>query len=304
MKILLTGSGGFIGSYLYARNPSLFRCVVRNNPNLLEVDNFFIDAFSSKTIWNGAFDDIDSVLHLAGIAHSKSSELGEYRDVNLFGTLHLAREAANSGVKRFIFVSSILVNGRNSIDGTFSIDSKPNPQGDFANYKFQAEEELKKISNETGMELVIIRPTLVYGPNAPGNFGLLKRLVQKSPVLPFGLSKNKRDFISLQNLGDLLLTCANHPNAAGHIFLASDGMSVSIKEFTNAIARGLGKPLIQLPIPISLISFASRMLGKSEVMEQLFGNLQVDSSNAQEILSWAPPYTMEQAMASLSEKTK
>jgi len=154
------------------------------------------------------------------------------------------------------------------------------------------------------MEIVIVKPTLVYGPEAPGNFGLLTKLVHKFPLLPFGLAKNKRDFIAVQNLVDLLIVCAKHPDAAGHTFLASDCETVSIKEFTNAIAKGLNRTLIQVPVPNYIMRFAAKLVGKSLMLEQLLGNLQVDSSNAQEVLGWIPPYTMEQAMASLSENTK
>ena len=152
--------------------------------------------------------------------------------------------------------------------------------------------------------MVIVRPTLVYGPNAAGNFGALTRLVNKLPALPFGLANNKRDFIAVQNLVDLLITCANHPKAAGHTFLASDGETMSIKEFTNAIADGLDKRLIQLPVPISLMKLVGKLLGKSAMVEQLVGNLEVDSSNLQEVLDWTRPYTMKQAMSSLSENKK
>jgi nucleoside-diphosphate-sugar epimerase len=178
------------------------------------------------------------------------------------------------------------------------------PHNHYAKSKSLAELGLKKIASETGLEVIVVRPTLVYGPKAPGNFGLLTKLVHKLPLLPFGLADNKRDFIAVQNLVDLLMTCVNHPNAAGHTFLASDCQTVSIKSFTNAVGKGLGKTVIQLPVPVSLMRLTARLVGKSAMMEQLLGNLQVDSSNAHDVLGWVPPYTMEQAMASLSENKK
>jgi nucleoside-diphosphate-sugar epimerase len=145
---------------------------------------------------------------------------------------------------------------------------------------------------------------LVYGPNAPGNFGLLTTLVQKLPVLPFGLANNKRDFIAVQNLADLLITCVSHPNAAGHTFLAADMKPISIKDFTNAIADGLGRQVLQLPISVSFMRLVGKIIGKSAMVEQLVGNLQVDTSNVKEVLGWTPPLTMQQAMATLRNSGK
>ncbi len=152
------------------------------------------------------------------------------------------------------------------------------------------------------MEIVIVRPTLVYGHNAPGNFGTLVNLIKKVPILPFGLASNRRDFISVKNLADFLIVCALHENAMGHIFLPSDGHSLSIKDFTNSIAKGLDKTLVQIPIPFSLMRFFASVIGKSSTIEQLLGNLQVDSSNAFDVLGWTAPYNIEQTMASLSER--
>ncbi len=242
---------------------------------------------------------MDSVIHLAGLAHSESYSRLDYKKVNVEGSLCLARAAANSGVKRFVFVSSIGVNGISTQSQPFSNDTPERPQNAYAESKYEAELGLKKISSETGLELVIVRPTLVYGQNAPGNFGMLTKLVKKLPLLPFGLANNRRDFIAVQNLADLLVTCAKHKSAAGQTFLASDGETVSTKDFTNAMAKGLGKNVIQLPIPVSLMRFTGRLTGKSRMIEQLFGNLEVDSSNIQQVLGWEPPLTMEQAMASL-----
>jgi nucleoside-diphosphate-sugar epimerase len=304
MRVLLTGATGFIGNNLESTNSDLFRCVIRSGEKYSFSNCYLINGLTKKTNWDDAFVDCNTVIHLAGLAHSHSYSEDDYRTVNVDGTLHLASQAAKADVKRFVFVSSIGVNGTKTNQFSFSNTSDVNPHNAYAQSKYDAEVGLKKIAEETGLEVVIVRPTLVYGPNAPGNFGSLTKLVQKFPFLPFGLSDNKRDFIAVQNLADLLLTCANHPNAAGHTFLASDGETVSIKVFTNAIAKGLNKTLIQLPVPISLMRLGARLVGKLSIAEQLLGNLQVDSSNAHEVLGWSPPYTMEQAMASLSESKK
>ncbi|MCU8082682.1 NAD-dependent epimerase/dehydratase family protein [Shewanella sp. SM23] len=302
MSILVTGATGFIGKELNLKVEC--RSVLRGCSSESDEKCFFIEQLDGVTSWNNAFVGIESVIHLAGLAHSDTFTLSDYRTVNVEGTLHFAREAAEAGVKRFVFVSSIGVNGFVSNCRPFTSAAKPMPHSDYAQSKYEAEIGLINISEETGLEVVIVRPTLVYGVNAPGNFGRLTKLVQKFTFLPFGLVNNKRDFIAVQNLVDLLILCARHPNAAGHIFLASDGETVSIKEFTNAIAKGLGKIVIQCPVPISLMKATSKVLGRSAMIYQLFSNLEVDSSNTKEVLGWSPPYTMEQAMASLSENKK
>lgn len=302
MNILLTGASGFVGNH-FCGHDSIKRVVVRDSDNCSHwhSQQYQVDAIDGRTCWSGAFDGIKSIIHLAGLAHNNFYSINDYQTVNVDGTLHLAREAAKVSVKRFVFVSSIGVNGSETQRTPFSPISIENPHNDYAKSKYDAELGLKKIALETGLEVVIVRPTLVYGRNAPGNFGSLTSLVSKFPILPFGLINNKRDFIAVQNLVDLLITCAKHPNAAGHIFLASDCETVSIQEFTDAIATGLGRKIYQLPIPAFLMASAARFVGKSAMANQLLGNLQVDSSNAYEVLGWKPPYTMKQAMASLSE---
>jgi nucleoside-diphosphate-sugar epimerase len=250
-------------------------------------------------------NNYETVIHLAAKAHvlEVHVSLEEYLKVNRDQTIILAKMLADNGMKRFIYMSSIGVNGaHSSIGSSFTGKSTPNPHSDYALSKYEAEIGLKKLAKQMGFELVIIRPTLVYGPNAPGNFGSLCSLVSKSPFLPFSLINNKRDFISVQNLASLIVTCLNNPNAAGHTFLASDSQTVSIKDFTNAIAKGVGTNLIQLPVPVSLMRFAGKLLGKSTMVEQLVGNLEVDSSNLFEVLDWTPPYTMEESMSFLKQE--
>lgn len=305
-QILLTGYSGFVGRHV-ASNYNVHRVVLRESNSTVHNFNgtiFKINDLDGLTNWTGAFENITSVIHLAGLAHSNEYDLFDYNRVNVDGTIRLAREAAKSGVKRFVFVSSIGVNGRKTIGSPFSPNDADKPHSPYARSKNDAEMELKKIALDTGLEVVIVRPTLVYGPDAPGNFGTLAKLVHKLPILPFGLANNRRDFISVQNLADLLITCATHPSAAGHTFLASDCKSVSIKEFTNAISEGLGKKVMQLPIPISLMRLAGKITGNSVIIEQLFDDLQVDSENTKEVLGWSPPFTIKQAMASLRDSSK
>ncbi|HAS6102172.1 TPA: NAD-dependent epimerase/dehydratase family protein [Vibrio vulnificus] len=311
MGILLTGSTGFIGKqFVESYNClSALYAVVRHNSCKAasrDVTGFFVveNGINSFTPWDNAFSNIRVVLHLGGLAHKNSLCPSDYDEVNVEGTLHLARSAAKSGVQRFIFVSSIGVNGISTNDSSFTSMSPPCPHNSYSRSKYKAELGLKRIAEETGLEVVIVRPTLVYGPNAPGNFGTLTKLVNKLPFLPFGLATNRRDFISVQNLADLLVTCVTHPDAAGHTFLASDGETVSIKEFTNAIAKGLDKKIFQLPVPVTLMRLAGKLTGKSAMIEQLYGNLEVDSSHIKEVLGWTPPFTMEQSMAFLKHTDK
>lgn len=305
MRVLLTGSSGFVGKNLCDSMPiNYFVRVVREQFENESKYIYGIDRLNSSTDWEHAFEGVSAVIHLAGVAHNKQSDDTDFDEVNNKATLHLAREAVKSGVKRFVFVSSIGVNGSSTNQNPFSDTSNANPHNAYAQSKFNAEIGLKKIARATGLEVVIVRPTLVYGVNAPGNFGLLTKLVTKLPLLPFGLVNNKRDFIAVQNLVDLLLTCVKHPSAPGHIFLASDGKAVSIKEFTNGIAKGVGTKLIQLPVPVSLMRFAGQLLGKSTMIEQLVGNLEVDSSNLFKVLGWTPPYTMEESMSFLKQEKK
>lgn len=302
-KIFLTGATGFIGKYLCKTDRDNLRCAIRINKKISSNDVFIYKDLNNNTDWNNAFDNVEAILHLAGLAHSNSFSESDYNSVNTQGTLKLANDAAKAGVRRFIFVSSIGVNG-SSTKKPFSYSSEVAPHNIYAKSKLDAEIGLKKIAEETGLELVIVRPTLVYGPNAPGNFGLLTKLVNKLPLLPFGLVNNQRSFIAVQNLTDLLLTCAKHPDAAGHTFLASDGESISTKQFINAIAKGLNKSIYQLPVPTSIMRLGAKLIGKQSMAEQLLDNLEVNSSNAFDVMGWKPPYTMEQAMSLLSKEMK
>ncbi|CAK2924819.1 NAD-dependent epimerase/dehydratase family protein [Vibrio crassostreae] len=294
MNILLSGASGFIGQQLLKLDGDnvIHRCVTRTvDPN--KYTNFYVENIDAHTIWDGAFNNIDAVVHLAGIAHNKSQVKDEIFGTNTEGTIKFAHDAVKAGVKRFVFVSTAAIDDETSFNreaSSFQTQSK-----------YDAEVGLKQLADQTGLELVIVRPTLVYGANAPGNFGLLVKLVNKIPISPFGLVNNKRDFISIQNLVSLLLLCASHPNAHGQTFLASDGEPVSIKDFTNAIAKGTNKSLIHFPVPVGIMKAVGRLIGKEAIVEQLVGDLKVDSSKAKRMLGWQPHYSMQQAMQLLLE---
>ncbi|MEL4245549.1 NAD-dependent epimerase/dehydratase family protein [Shewanella xiamenensis] len=305
-KVLVTGSNGFIGNRLVSVLSDKFKvkAVVRQLKSQICVDKTYVlGGISGKTEWKTYLDDVNTIVHLAGVAHNNSNVNSYIEEVNVKGTINLAEQAATMGVKRFIFISSISVFGNES-SKPYSEISIMHPQTFAAECKCKAEKALLKIAKNSDLEIVIIRPPLVYGVDAPGNAGKLIRLVEKIQLLPFGFCENKRSFISVENLSDFIAKCLEHPKAANQIFCISDGIDISIREFTNSIATGLDKKLIQLPVPVGFMLFVARLVGKSAMAEQLLGNLQIDSSNAKELLGWTPPYTMEQAMASLSENKK
>ena len=298
MTILVTGATGFVGQNLTQLNQN-FRCVIRAGEDHSFADSYTVSTIDASTDWSNCFEGVDAIIHLAGLAHNKSYTDAEYRAVNTDGTLRLALKAAEAGVKRFVFVSSIGVNGTNSYDSAFLPSDVADPHNSYAQSKHEAELGLWDISKQTGLEVVVVRPTLVYGPNAPGNFGMLTKLVNSIPFLPFGLANNRRDFISVGNLVDLLIVCAKHKNAPGNIFLASESNTISTRDFVNAIAAGQDRKVFQIPIPVSFMRLAGLVIGKSAMIEQLFGNLEVDSSNLKGILNWTPPYSMKDSMAML-----
>lgn len=295
MKLLLTGASGFIGQ-------EVTKLCIERKLRVLALTRSHL-AHCKHKVFSQLHDvnakDVeghDAVIHLAGIAHTKEASSTDYYKYNTELTIHLAEVAAQANVKRFVFVSSIGVNGKYTKGNPFRSADFPNPHNDYAKSKLEAELGLKKVAEQTGLEIVIIRPTLVYGATAPGNFKLLKTLVSMLPILPFGLINNKRSFIFVKNLADLIVLCSQHPRAAGKTFLASDGKSVSIKEFTNQLAIGLDKTIFQLPIPSSVMLLVGKLTNKSEEVKQLIDDLEVDSSCADKLLDWKPPYSLEKAM--------
>ncbi|PMG85433.1 hypothetical protein BCU81_01125 [Vibrio breoganii] len=257
-----------------------------------------VQDISSGTDWSKHLKDIDVIIHLAGIASKAGFSEEQYNEVNHLGTLKLAEDAANRGVKKFIFVSTVAVMG--SV-GTFDEESATNPENDYAISKLNAENALKKLVTETEMELVMVRPCLVYGEGAVGNFSLLQKLIQRLPLLPFGLANNKRSFISRENLVDLLVTCAENPKANGHTFLASEGPAISTKEFTNAIATGIGTKVVQLPIPTIMAKILFKLINRPSMYSQLFDDLEIKSTKLNNVLNWQAPISMKQTMAKLKE---
>jgi nucleoside-diphosphate-sugar epimerase len=223
--------------------------------------------------------------------------LAEYRRVNVDGTLNLARQAAESGVSRFVFVSSIKANGEQTGKGMrFTADQQPAPDDAYRISKLEAEQALQGVAEETGMEVVVIRPPLVYGPGVKGNFATMIKLVAKGLPLPLGAVHNKRSLVALDNLVDLIITCIDHPGAANQVFLAGDGTDLSTTELLRGIGNAMGKPARLIPVPPGLLMFGAGLLGKKDVAQRVLGSLQVDISKARNLLGWEPPLSVEEGL--------
>lgn len=308
MSILITGASGFVGKHLLKvllEKKIKVKCLSTNPIDEKAVYNYKLNLNYGCLCEDATFlSDVNCIVHLAGLAHRKGKNAPskeEYLQVNYHYPLKLAKLAVNNGVKRFVFISTIGVNGAYTKSQPFSTESLANPFNEYSKSKLRAELALKELSKKSALELVIVRPPLVYGFNAPGNFGFLIKLVRVLPFLPFGLLNNKRDFIYVLNLADMLFRCAFHPNAAGNTFLVSDNQTISLKEFTNAIAKGLGKKVYQLPIPVSFMKCFINLVGMSNLSQQLFENLQIDSTNVEKVLHWTPPFTIEESIHSIFE---
>lgn len=303
MNILLTGATGFLGSrlatVLHSKSDVKLTAAVRRRIELSASHIVEVRSLDGYTDWSTALAGQKVVIHTAARAHNiktvVADPLTEYWRVNVDGTLNLARQAAVVGVQRFVFISSIGVNGNINIR-PISEDDALNPAVLHAQSKLEAEQGLLKIQRETGMELVIIRPPLVYGPDAPGNFGNLVRWVQKGVPLPLGAIYNQRSLVALDNLVDLIITCIDHPAAANQVFMAGDGQDLSTTELLRGVARAMGKPSRLIPVPSSLLMLGARLLGKKAVAQRLFGSLQVDITKARELLGWEPPITVEEGL--------
>ena len=295
-NILITGADGFIGHRLTNALSNKFnvKAIVRQcKLTMPHVNQYEIGDLSKVIEWKHHLKGTSTIIHLASVAHNRSNDREYIKEVNINAAIRLAKEAVEANVKRFIFVSSISVLG-DKTQVPFNESFNRAPQSYMAECKCLVEKVLLEISEKTNMDVVIIRPALVYGDNAPGNIKKLTHLIGRFPILPFALCKNKRSFISLDNLVDFISVCIHHPKAANEIFCISDTVDVSIRDFTNEIAVGLNKKLIQLPVPIFIFKLVGKLTGKIELIEQLIGDLQVDSSKAISLLDWKPPVTMNE----------
>ena len=302
---MVTGATGFLGRSLLQNlaenNYYLPIAAVRDKSikSPLEVKSVLGCDLLSDSNWQEALSGVAVVLHTAARAHilneTAVNPLAVFRKVNTIGTLSLARRAANSGVRRFIFISSIGVNGNQSVH-PFIEDDIPNPVGPYAISKLEAESGLRQLAEQTDMEIVIIRPPLVYGPNAPGNFNRLINIISKGIPLPFGAIHNQRSLVALDNLVDLIVTCIDHPDAANQIFLVSDGHDLSTVKLVRLLGDALGAPAHLFPVPSSWIKLGTKLLGKPSIYRRLCGSLQIDISKARNLLGWRPPISVEEGL--------
>ena len=283
MTIVVTGANGFVGSAVVERLGDRARGVTRDE----------IGDIGPETDWGGVIAGAQAIIHCAARAHVMREEgrdpLAEFRRVNRDATLALARAAAGAEVKRFVFVSSIGVNGGATHGRAFTAADAPQPHSPYAVAKREAEDGLRQIARETGLEVVIVRPPLVIGKGARGNIGTIAQLLRKGVPLPFGgIRANRRDLVSIGVLADFLVTCADHPAAAGETFLVSDGVTRSTADIVRSVAAAEGVRARLLPVPPGLIGFALERLGKAAMREQLLGDLEVDIGATRDRLGWEP----------------
>jgi nucleoside-diphosphate-sugar epimerase len=303
----VTGANGFIGSALLFRLSrdaqhhvkAALRAKISNIPD--GATPVQIGALCPETDWQPAVSDVNTIVHTAARVHVMSDTaddpLAEFRRVNVEGTLNLARQAAAAGVGRFIFISSIKVNGEGTPLGQpYTADDAPAPVDPYGVSKREAEDGLRQLAAETGMEVVIIRPPLVYGPGVKANFLSMMRWLRKRLPLPFGAIHNQRSLVALDNLVDLIITCIDHPAAANQTLLVSDGEDISTTELIRRMAHALDLPVRLIPLPTAAIMVGATLLGKREEAARLCSSLQVDSIKVRELLSWSPPITMDEGL--------
>lgn len=308
MKVLLTGSTGFVGQALLARlaaQPALVLVAVSRRPAFglpAGVAHAQVADIAADTAWQSILQGVQAVIHAAARVHVMSDKvadpLAEFRKVNVDGTLNLARQAVGAGVKRFIFISSIKVNGESTAPGKpYSAESQPAPVDPYGISKLEAELALRELAAETGMEVVIIRPPLVYGPGVKANFLSMMRWLSKGIPLPLGAIQNRRSLVALDNLVDLIATCVEHPAAANQTFMVSDGEDLSTTELMRRLSAALGRSARLLPVPQALIERAAILLGRRQLSQRLCGSLQINMDKTRERLGWTPPLTVDQALA-------
>jgi nucleoside-diphosphate-sugar epimerase len=309
-RVLVTGASGFVGralcSALLARGYTVLAAVrsATSMPSVAGLDTVVIGDVCAQTDWSQALEGVDCIIHCAARAHvmfeTGKDALEAYRTVNVKGTQRLAVQAAALGVRRLVFLSSIKVNGERTTDSApFLFSDEPAPEDPYGVSKWEAEQALWAVSEQTGLRVVVVRAPLVYGPGVKGNLLRLLRLVARGVPLPLAESNNQRSYLGLFNLVDLLLHCVEH-SAAGQTFLASDGQDLSTPQLIQLMAEGMNRPAILLPVPLTLLKAVGFVLGRGGEIDRLVGSLQVDSGYTQEQLGWIPPMSVKDGVREMA----
>jgi nucleoside-diphosphate-sugar epimerase len=313
--VLVTGSTGFIGQRLCAvllRDGLAVRTALHRpvaDAGRIDIrgqmESAVVGNIDAATDWSRAVDGVGAVVHLAGRVHVMHEHavdpLNAYRRTNTDGTVHLARAAVQAGVRRFVFVSTIKVNGETTSEKAFDEHDTPAPSDAYALSKWEAEQGLWEIAHETGLEVVIVRPPLVYGPGVKGNFFSLLRLVQRGLPLPFNACTNRRSLVGLDNMAGFLMQCLSDPHAAGNTFLVSDGEDLSTSELIRRLARAMDRPARLFSIPSSWLRAAGSAIGRPGLYERLCASLQVDIGKANRVLDWSPQVSVDEELARTAE---
>lgn len=301
MKALVTGATGFVGTALcdtLATSGHEVVPAVRSKSNLPH--EVVVGNLNASTDWRSALTGCNAVVHLAARVHvmrdTAQDPLALYRATNTDATLNLARQAAQAGVKRFVYISSIKVNGEGR-DTPYRETDAAAPEDAYAISKWEAEQGLQRIAADTGLEVVILRPPLVYGPGVKANFLQLMRMVERGWPLPLGAIRNRRSLLYLGNFVEAIRVSVEHPAAAGQTFLVDDGPIVSTPELIRTVAKAMNRPARLIPVPVNLLQVAGWMMGRSAAVSRLTGSLYVDSQAIRSQLDWLPPYSMQAGLA-------
>lgn len=303
--IVVTGANGFVGTAL-CRHLSDQKLLARAVTRRAQPGYTAVGDMDESTDWSNILDGVDTVVHLAARVHvmreSSADPLAEFRKVNVAATLNLARQAVRMNVRRFIYLSSIKVNGEMTLPGKpFEAGEAPNPSDPYGVSKAEAEDALKLVSQETNLETVIIRPPLIYGPGVKANFRNMIDWIYKGVPLPLGAIHNKRSLVALDNLSDLIIRCIHHPAAANQTFLVSDGEDLSTTQLMQRMASSLGCSPRLLPVPAGMLQFGATIVGKTAYAQRLLGSLQLDIAKTRELLGWDPPVSVDEALRKTAE---